>query len=102
MSTVSPFPETFKNFISFQSETLCDRPWNSGIKALNPCSVFRNQYPLSMKGRNADNVCFRTIEPHRRCDSEAEPVINVCFSWLLAFNAHRHGEGEQDVNTIQI
>lgn len=62
-------------------------------EARNPCDVFRNQYPLSMKGRNADNVCFPTIEPHRRCDSEAEPMINVCFTWLVAFL--------QDVNAIQ-
>lgn len=40
----------------------------------------------------------RTIEPHRRSDSETEPEINFCFPWPL-----RHMDsaaGERDVNTI--
>lgn len=43
----------------------------------------------SAKERNADNVCFHTIEAQRRCDSEAELVISACFIWLLASNTHR-------------
>lgn len=55
-----------------------------------------------MNRRNADNVHFPTIEPHRRCDSEAELLINVCFTWIVASNAppsHRQ-KREQDVKTI--
>lgn len=96
--TISTYPQTFQNliFFLFQSEIHRDRLRNSGIKPLKiPCDAFRNQYPLSMKGRNVDNVCFPTIEPHRRCDSEAEPVINVCFTWHCAFNAHRQKRGQR-------
>lgn len=56
-----------------------------------------------MKGRNADSVCFPTKEPHRRCDSEAAPVINFCFTWLDALNtllSHRQRR-KHDVNTYE-
>lgn len=72
----------------------------SGIPWWKPCIAFRNQYPLSMKGRNADNVCFPTKEPHRRCDSEAEPVIKVCFTWPRAVIACKQKKA-QDAHTMQ-
>lgn len=68
-----------------------------------PKSLRRAQESISTvdkKGRNVDNICFRTIGAHRRCDSRAEPVIKVCFTWPAAWGAHRRGSATCKHNTV--